>query len=266
MSMTAPNRLVLELAQGPIDSRTMRLAAEFARDFGLDLFGVYTEDEALLQLAEFPFAREISLLTHDWRQLDPHALMDELHGHAEAVRRHLRDMLDRMGVSGGFEVRRGDPVHCVAGVCSAADAIVVTASASLRRTRLEQAWTAAEQSPAAVLVLPDRLVRHQGPVVVVVHDGDDPAIAVATRFADRQHASLLVLAEHPADDRPGDAAAGEHREVRRLIGTGTDAVLRALAPIRGERLVVIGRTAAPGIGIGGASRIAAAGAVPVLVL
>lgn len=261
MSATTPNRLVLDLAQGRIDSHAMRLAAEFARDFGLDLFGVYTEDESLLQLAGFPFAREISLLTHDWRPLDTGSVIEELRGHAEAARRHLRAMLDRMGISGGFEIRRGDPVQCVAGVCSPADAIVVTATATLRRTRVEQAWIAAAQSPAAVLVLPDRLVHHKGPIVAVVRDSSDPGVAVARQFAERQHARLLVLAE-----RPDDPPAREQQELRHLIGSGTDAVLRALASIRGERLVVIGHSAAAGIGIEGASRIAAAGAVPVLVL
>lgn len=260
-SVTPPRRLVLELAQGPIDARVMRVAAEFARDFGLDVFGVYTEDEALLQLAGFPFAREISLLTHDWRPLDAGSVAEELRGHAETVRRHLREMLDRMGISGGFEVRRGDPVHCVAGVCSPADVIVVTASATVRRARLEQAWVAAERSPAAVLVLPERVVRHKGPIVAVARDQDDPCVAVAAQLADRQHARLVVLTEAPIE-----ALVDDHAEVHRLTDGGTDAVLRALAPIRGERLVVIGHQAAAGIGIGGASRIAAAGAVPVLVL
>lgn len=260
--MTAPvlRRLVLELAHGPIDPGAMRLAAEFARDFGLDLFGVYTEDESLLRVAALPFTREIRLLTHDWRRLDPGAVVDELRGQAETVRRHLREVMDRLGVRGGFEVRRGDPVLCVAGVCSPADVIVVSASATIQRPVADRLRQAAEQSPAAVLVMPDRLTRNRGPVVVITDALDDPGVALARGFAERQHVRLLVLM--PETD---GAEAGSDVDFSPIAAVRTEDVLRALAPVR-ERLVVITHGCSATIGIEGASRIAAAGAVPVLAL
>ena len=260
--MTAPvlRRLVLELAHGPIDPGVMRLAAEFARDFGLDLFGVYTEDESLLRVAALPFTREIRMLTHDWRRLDPGAVVDELRGQAETVRRHLRETVDRLGVSGGFEVRRGDPMLCVAGVCSPADAIVVSTSATMQRPVADRLRQAAEQSPAAVLVMPDRLTRNRGPVVVITDDLDDPGVALAQGFAERQRVRLLVLTP-----RTGEAVPGPDSDISPIAAVRTGDVLRALAPVR-ERLVVVSHGCAATIGIDGASRIAEAGAVPVLVL
>ncbi len=258
--MSAPGlrRLVLALAQGLSDQRAMGLAAEFARDFDLDLLGVYAEDETLLRFAEFPFAREIRRLTHDWHELDPGRLSDELNVQAEAARRHLRQVLDRMGLRGGFEVRRGDPIHCVTEVCSAQDAIVMTVSCGLGQAPMTALLPAAERSAAAVLVLPDRMVRHRGPIVAVAAREDDPAVALARALAERQHARLLVLATGV------DAEAAAEGEVRPLASLAADDVLRALATIRGERLVVLAPEAAARIGTEGALRIAAAGAVPVL--
>lgn len=260
--MTAPvlRRLVLELAHGPIDPGAMRLAAEFARDFGLDLFGVYTEDESLLRVAQLPFSREIRLLTHDWRRLDPGAVVDELRGQAETVRRQLREMMDRLGVRGGFEVRRGDPVLCVAGVCSPADAIVVSASATIQRPVADRLRQAAERSPAAVLVMPDRLTRNRGPVVVITDALDEPGVALAHGFAERQHVRLLVLMP-----KTEGATPPRDLDISPIAAVRTEDVLRALAPVR-ERLVVITHGCSAAIGIEGASRIAEAGAVPVLAL
>lgn len=260
MTALVLRRLVLELAHGPVDPGALRLAAEFARDFGLDLFGVYTEDESLFRVAELPFSREIRLLTHDWHKLDAGAVVEELRGQAEAVRRHLREMMDRLGVRGGFEVRRGDPVLCVAGVCSSDDVIVLAASATLQPPVADRLRRAAEQSPAAVLVMPARLTRNRGPVVVITDRLDDPGVALAHGFATRQHVRLLVLTAGAGEmDTRRDTDIGPIAAVR------TEDVLRALAPVR-ERLVVVTHGCAGAIGIDGASRIAEAGAVPVLVL
>lgn len=258
--VTAPGlrRLVLALAHGMADPRSMGLAAEFARDFDLDLLGVYAEDETVLRLPEFPFAREIRRLTHDWHALDPARLSDDLHVQAEAARRHMRQVLDRTGLRGGFEMRRGDPVHCVTEVCSAQDAIVMTVSCGLGQAPMTDLLPAAERSAAAVLVLPDRMVRHRGPVVAVAERVDDPAVALAQALAERQHARLLVLATGV------EAGVAGEGEVRVLASLSADDVLRALVMIRGERLVVLAPAAATRIGIEGALRLAAAGSVPVL--
>lgn len=260
--MTAPalRRLILELSHGPLDHAAIRLVAEFARDFGLDLVGIYTEDESLLRLAALPFTREIRVLTQDWRPLDPAVVVDELRGQAETLRRHLREITDRLGVRGGFEVRRGDPVLCVAGICSPADAIVVSASAGIRRLVTDRLGQAAEQSPAAMLVMPDRMTRNRGPVVVIAERLEDPAVALARAFADRQHVRLLALIAHP-----GVSAQRLTEDVVTVAAARTEDVLRALAPVR-ERLVIVSHGCAGQIGIEGASRIAEAGAVPVLVL
>jgi hypothetical protein len=256
-------RLILELALGPGDARFLRLAAEFARDFGLDLHGVYVEDEALHHLGGFPFAREIRLPTAEWRGLDAALIADDLHQHAEAARLRLRQLLTQMGLRGSFEVRRGDPVQCLAGVCSTTDIVVVAASsrgpdhARLRETAVAE--------PASVLVLPERLARRDGPVVVVAPAMTDASVALGHQFATRHHAPLLTLLPPAAAEAARHRGIPERTEVQGIADLATDDVLRALAPVR-ERLVMIAHEVAPRIGIAGASRLANAAMAPVLLL
>ena len=256
-------RLILELTLGPIDAHAMRLAAEFARDFGLDLHGVYVEDESLMNLAGFPFVREIRLPTADWRAIDAGNLTTELRQHAEDARLRLRRLLDQMGLRGGFEIRRGDPMHCVAGVCSPSDIIVIAVTA--RRPHAEALRQAASQGPASVLVIPERTARGQGPVVVITNKVEDPEVDAAGRFATALHAPLLLLVP---DDSAEALGRSEHHgtvEIRSIPSLRADDVLRALSHIP-ERLIVMTHEAAGITGMEGVARIAASVSVPVLVL
>ncbi len=254
-------RLILELAPGPADARAMRRAAEFARDFGLDLHGVYVEDEALLNLSGFSFAREIRLPTNDWRKLDATGLADELRQQAEAARLLLRRLLDQMGLRGGFEVRRGDPMVCVAGVCSPADIVVVSGAMRARAPQRDPLRHAAALAPASVLVMPERPAPQGGTIVVLTDRSDDPGVALAARIAADRHAPLLILT--PDDQaEPGWAGAVECRSIPSLRA---DDLLRALTQVR-ERLVIITHGAAAITGMEGAARVAATTLVPVLVL
>jgi hypothetical protein len=258
-------RLILELALGPVNTNIMRLAAEFARDFGLDLHGVYIEDESLLNLAGLPFAREIRLPTNEWRTLDAGDLASELRQHAEDARRRLRQVLDQMGLRGGFEVRRGDPMLCVAGVCSPSDIIMVTGVATVRRPNLEALRHAAALSPASVLMMPERPARRGGPIVVITDRVDGPEVAIVARFAATLHAPLLVLLPDDSADALGRSEQHGGVEIRAIPSLRPDDLLRALGQVR-ERLIVFSHGAAAITGMEGASRIAASVAVPVLVL
>ena len=65
-AQSAYRKVIVGLCHGAADAATMRTAAEFAQLLGLDLHCLFIEDEALLALAELPFAREIRLPTHTW--------------------------------------------------------------------------------------------------------------------------------------------------------------------------------------------------------
>lgn len=275
-------RLIVELGQGMSDDALIRLAAEFARGMGLDLHGLFIEDEALLHVAAMPFSREIRLPSHQWQAMDTTRMEAELHLAAEAAHRRLRHLVGELGLHAVFEVRRGEPHLCIAGVCTAADIVVMPAIAA-GEPGGSDLLRAAEESAASVLLVPRHLGRRSGAVAVVTGPAGDPALKLAARIAAASHDRLFVvripdgeadLAEHQAQaaelgippermtvrDARGNDSGGNDSG-----GSDADGVLRALADAR-ERLIVVTRAAKVHLGIDDASHIARVRNVPVLVL
>ena len=265
-------RLIVELGPGGADDALIRLAAEFARGMGLDLHGLFIEDEALLHVAAMPFAREIRLPSHQWQAMDTGRMEAELHLAAETAHRRLRQVVAELGIHAAFEVRRGQPHLCIAGVCTAAD-IVVMPAIEANEPGGPDMLRAAEESAASVLLVPRHPGRRAGAVAVVAGPAGDPALPLAARIAVAAHDRLLVV---QIPDGGGSAAEQQFQAselgilpdrmtVRNAGGCDADDVLRALGDA-GERLVVLTRAARVHLGIDDASHIARARNVPVLVL
>jgi hypothetical protein len=265
-------RLIVELGQGGADDALIRLAAEFALGMGLDLHGLFIEDEALLHVAAMPFAREIRLPSHQWQTMTTGRMEAELHLAAETAHRRLRHVVAELGIHAAFEVRRGQPHLCIAGVCTAADIVVMPAVASTDPGGPDL-LRSAEESVASVLLVPRHPGRLTGAVAVVAGPAGDPAVHLAARIAVMRHDRLFVV-QIP----DGGATAAQHQQqagelgipsdrvtLRNAGGSDADDVLRALGDAR-ERLVVLTRAAMVHLGIDDASHIARARNVPVLVL
>jgi hypothetical protein len=259
-------RLVLDLGHGAGDAETLRAAAEFARLLGLDLHGLFIEDEALLTLADLPFAREIRLPTYQWSALDAQTVAAELRVTAARMRRLLDEITQSVGVTSVFEVLRGDPAACIAALSRAGD-IVAFAEPGPRVIRARHGVARVEavtdDTAASVLLLPASPMPRNGPVVAVLTDAADHSLDVACRVAAAANEGLVVLlpeagAEAAVRDRA--QALGVPPERIAVRQTGVPGVADALAGLR-ERLIVMART-----GAAAASQIAAARGVPVLLV
>jgi len=273
---SAYRRLILDLCHGTSDAESMRAAVEFARLLGLDLHCLFIEDEAVLALAELPFAREIRLPTHDWSPIDVSTIEAELRQAANQTRRLLDKIIEGIGISSEFEVLRGDPAACIAALCRSGDIVVIAepgppvGRTSYSVMRLQ---AAAHESAASVLLLPTRLRPRRGPVVAVLADAADVSLDVGCRIATAAEEDLVILLPEPlaaAADRAGERARAlglprERVTVRPVPGAQADDVLRALSGVR-ERLIVMTRASSAASDAAGASRIAAARGVPVLLL
>ena len=265
-------RLIVELDAGT-DPGALRAAAGFARLLGLHLHGVFVEDEAVLTLAELPFAREIRLPTHEWTPLASDRLAEELRHAADQVRQAMQQIVVALDVPNAFEVLRGDPVACIAGLCSTTD-IVVVARRAASGTRIGggRLPDAVHAMAASVLLLPGGLEERTGPVVAVLRDAADPALDVAARIAVEAGSELLILL-------PNGSKASATAAIDRAVGIGVprpgvasrtmahgeaDDAVAALGRVR-ERLIVVTRAASgPGSTVE-AARLAAARGAPVLV-
>ncbi len=274
---SANRHLILDLCHGAADAATMRAAVEFAQLLGLGLHCLFIEDEAVLALAELPFAREIRLPTHEWSPLTADTIARELREAASQTRHLLDEILRGVGVASEFEVLRGDPAACIAAVCQTGD-IVIVAEPGLPIARTAHGVTrlqaAAHASAASVLLLPARHKARRGHVVAILADTMDGSLAVACRIATAANEGVTILLLEPVDDAAAERVreraqtlglARERVTLRPICNPRADDVILALAGQQ-ERLIVMTRAASAAGDASGATRIAAARGVPVLLI
>lgn len=269
MAQAPRRRLLLDLAQAAAGREGIGVAARIALLLGLDLHGVFVEDEGLLAAAAHPFARQLRLPSHDWATMAAGDLAVEMARAAARLRRMVAAECEALGIGGGFEVRRGDAAACVAGLCDAADMLALgTPESAVGRSigAFPRAWRAALDGVAPVLLLPPRSPARGGAIALVA---GAMAPDVALRLASGAAGDLLVLVP------PGEAAAAEaavlrareaglRSATRALRVTTAEAIAEALGP-SGEALLVLPRGVAARLAGDGAPRLAAQRCVPVLV-
>jgi hypothetical protein len=248
--MTVFRRLVLELGHGGTDAAMMREAAAFARLAGVELHALFVEDDTLLRASTLPFAREISVLSHQWRPLRTAQLEADLKAAADQARHRFEAAAQATGVVRHFEVHRGDLAVRMTEICAPEDIVVIASSQVVAaETHLARALReTADHSAASVLFLPPGSGRARGPVVAIIKSADDPSRAVAQRMAEHGRERLIVLASN------GDASA------RTIPGPSVQDIVAALGDTR-ERLIVITRDS-----VERGAALAIARGVPVLVV
>ena len=244
-------RLILDLYWGSADQGTITAAAEFARLMGLDLLGLYVEDEAVHALAGLPFAREFRLPAHEWGAIEAGRIADEFRAAAMGAQRRLMRTADALGVAHAFEVLRGDPTASITSRSRPGDTVVFfePRGAGDRSTRsFIRLWQAALSSPASVLLVPVRLSRRRGPVAAAVTRTNDPALSTAARIARAAGEDLLLLIPERGHPTPEEAVAAARSiglaerkiHTRVLRGRSTEGILHALADCP-ERMLVLER-------------------------
>lgn len=270
---TRYRRLVLDLHHDAADRRMLAAAAEFARLLGLDLHGIFVEDEGVHGLAGLPFAREFRLLTHDWTPIRAEQVAADFRQAAAGAQRLLVEVADALGVSNAFESLRGDPITGIVARIGPGD-ILLVAEPGHPRARIARPFArlceAAFHAPGALLIMPPAGRRSTGSVAVAVRDPDDPSVDLAASLAAPEAAGLLLLAE--ASKVTEAAKARLHQ-----LGVPPDAVRTRLVH-RLEPHDLVGALAADDVRLlvlprrllahdgATAARIAGASDVPVLVV
>ncbi len=251
----------------------MQLAIELAQLLNLDLLGLFLEDTSLHDLAAFPFARELRPLGGGWHPIDASQLTRDLALAARTAEMAFAEAAKQLPTEWRFEVARGPLASAFTTVSQTNDIVVISAPVSAAERATQQfSWLvdAAFQSTAAVLLVPRRVVRVQGPIVAVAAGVDDPSLVVAADIAAAANEGLVIIdvcAEAIADARIEALGAGKNLKINRIVagpkaGADTPSLVHALRPFR-ERLIVLTRRAADGHA---ASALAAERGVPVLIL
>lgn len=251
--MTTPyRRLVFDLGGGTPDADTLRAVAALATALGVDLQCVFIEDEAVLALAELPFAREYRLPTGDWTPIDATTIATELRRAATQTQRLVSQTLEAAGDGQAFALLRGDPATCMAAFCRTDDIVVLAQPGAPAGQVAMRRQPALDELSASALLLPSRFKPRAGVVAVVLAAGRDPAFEVACRVAAAfgDGVLALIVGQLPADaateaEHQARAAGVTGISVRNIHATQTHDILAALAGTR-ERLLVLGRTSFTG--------------------
>ena len=265
-------RLVLGM-QPRAPDHTLRLAVELARLLNLELVGLFLEDTSLQNLAGIPFARELRPLGGGWHAIDIGQLSHDLELAAQSAEKTFAETVKHLRTQCRFEVARGSMAAAIATISQTSDIVIIGEPVSAAERITQQfSWLmeAAFRSAAAVMLVPSRIARNQGPVVAIVTMPDDPSIAVAANLARVANEELIVvdMAEKAVDEAKIRAlVAAEGLVIRHITAAGVSvanvaSVTHALGPLH-ERLVVLTRGVSDGQG---AAMLAAHRRVPVLVI
>lgn len=211
-------RILVALDASAHSHAALEAAASMAARLNAELLGLFVQDLELLQLAQFPFAREVGLTSAGRRVLDPDSMDLALKAQAQKAKASLEAMALRHGLRHSFRVARGYVVAellaaaaevdlLALGTCghmeiagrrlgSTVRGIVTGASCSVLIEHHKQHTGAAllllyEDSPSAdrVLAQAQQLAAAWGDDLVIVLTGDAGTLERLRENVDRAHRS-----------------------------------------------------------------------------
>lgn len=195
-------RVVLQLTSNEPNPVALQAALRIARAFGSEIESLFVEDHQLVELASFPFAREVSLSGRSRRQLSPESIAREMRLVAQAVARRVEMLAAEAEVPCRRRFVRDEPVRALAAACSEHGPWNVIAFAdafsTANREALRQVFDHVTGTTGLVLVGPGAK-RSDGPIVAAVEDMGrlEPMLRSAQRLLrdEGEEITLLLIAD-----------------------------------------------------------------------
>ncbi|MBP0463146.1 hypothetical protein J5Y09_04425 [Roseomonas sp. PWR1] len=249
----APRRLLIDLGNLAGDGGALRTAAELGTLLGLDLVGIFVEDEQLALLAG---AREYRLPAGSWGAAEPERILGEIAGLAERARRQLQVEVAALGQAARFERLRGDPAALLVAHAAPRDILATgfAAGADFACRSVAGIHRAAFGCAASVLMLPSRPARVRGTVAVLAPRDARTGLDLAEALARAAGERMLLLTEA---DNGGPAGVA----TRRIAQRDAEAIEAALVGQHARLLILPNESGAMAAM---AQRLAARLRVPVL--
>jgi hypothetical protein len=261
-------RMVLGLPHSARDYVSVTYIVEFADLLGLDLIGIFAEDEQLIDLALLPCVREFRLSGDGWHRLDLEQLTRDTNQAAADARRLFADAAKTLRGTVQFDLVKGQVGEAIE-LQSMPENIIVVIEPKNPADRVTYQFRhlmeTALNAPAATLLVPSRISRNSGPVVAIATNGRDVSIQVGLRVAEAVGEKLIVFAPNVAAEAlstraPSASAVHVDRRPLPVAEVGL-AELESILGTAGERLLVMSR----GLDHLFPSRLASERGVPVLV-
>ncbi len=158
-------RMVLGLPHSAIDYASVAFTAQFAELLGLDIVGLFVEDESLADLAALPCVRELRSLGGGWHPIDAVQLAQGT-GQARLTHAAFLGGCEGPADRNALQPREG-PIADVISSQSTVDDIFAVIEPKNPAERVSHQYRqlveGAFNAPAAMLLVPSRISRRQGP-------------------------------------------------------------------------------------------------------
>ncbi|MDZ7759178.1 MAG: universal stress protein [Desulfovermiculus sp.] len=191
------HRILVPLDASENSLTALNTAAELAAALNAELEGLFVEDINLLQLCEFPFAREVSFLAPKFRRIDRAETERQLRIQAQRLQKILSDVAGRFHVPWKFRVTRGGvPAEVLAATENADLTILGRSGWSMtgRRQMGSTVRTVVRQGRGMTLIIQQGM-RFQPPVQVVFTGSSlsEKAMILALDLGRKKEIPVVVL-------------------------------------------------------------------------
>ena len=168
----------------------------FAGQIGLEMLGLFIDEQDLLALAEVPLTRELRSLEGGWLALNGNRLTMEAEIANRLTERQLRNIAGKHQVKFACATFQGSAWDAIASHAQPGDVVAIAISGAERRVAnpiISMAKSALESS-ALVMFVPKQLSRLEGEVVAVskANDSTPLAITIGKSIAAAMHAELII--------------------------------------------------------------------------
>jgi len=208
-------RVIIGHGAVPGAEALLDVAANLADVAQADLFGLFVEETALLDLADLPFSQAVHAGSGISRNLSRAAVQDAFSAQAIAFKEALLLRTKHLKITCDFGTARGDLLGELCSICERGDIAVISAPAAgvTARDAIAMARQVMDQVNA-VIIAPFDSPKQTGPVVVIDEGSDTgrSAVVLSAQIAARANRAVMVfiIAESEAE---ADMIEQRNREV-----------------------------------------------------
>lgn len=233
-------RVVVKLgAAGQPSEAAIEAAIRIAQAFQSEIESLFVEDRQLLELASFPFAREISLSGRSSRAISVADIEHDMRLASRRMLKHVEAIAQRAEVPMRWRVVRDEPIAALADACAASgpwNVVALGEPFTARQARALRDLFARVLDTTGVVIAPPKARRAQGPVVVAVEELErlSGMLRTAERIAsiNGNEIQLLMVASD------GGAARWMEDQARLLLGGQPGVGVQSVVVAPGDTMAI----------------------------